>query len=72
MNEKIAELAKSLGFHTLETCRSDHLDFREVAVWVVRDVLEAAYKAGHEAGCKAALDSARKAVEDIAIPTVQS
>ena len=35
-----------LGIETLETRRSDRLDFREVAVWCVKDALLAAYQAG--------------------------
>jgi hypothetical protein len=34
------------GMATLETRRSDALDFREVAVWTVKDALTAAYDAG--------------------------
>lgn len=34
------------NIETLETCRSDSLDFRDVAVWEVRAALEAAYRAG--------------------------
>jgi hypothetical protein len=35
-----------LGLDTLETRNSDSLDFREVSVWGVRAVLEAAYALG--------------------------
>ena len=35
-----------LGIETLETRRSDELDFPEVAVWQLRKALEAAYAAG--------------------------
>lgn len=45
---KIAE--ERLGFETLEMRKSDSLDFREVAVWSVKDALEAAYLAGRAAG----------------------
>ncbi|WXH27985.1 hypothetical protein WA016_01918 [Myxococcus stipitatus] len=41
-----------MGFETLET-RIGPIDFREVAVWEVKDALEAAYKAGHEAASSA-------------------
>lgn len=37
-----------LGIETLQTRRSDSLDFHDVAVWCVRDALEAAFKAGIE------------------------
>ncbi len=39
-----------LGIETLETRRSDRLDFREVAVWCVKDALLAAYHAGVKSG----------------------
>jgi hypothetical protein len=39
-----------LFFETLETRRSDSLDFREVSVWGVKAALEAAYAAGIAAG----------------------
>ena len=39
-----------LGIETLETRRSDSLDFHDVAVWCIRDALEAAFKAGVERG----------------------
>jgi len=55
MEQIIATIAKEhLSFHTLETRRSDSLDFREVAVWCVKAALEAAYKAGFEAGTPSA------------------
>jgi hypothetical protein len=38
-----------LRIETLETRRSDSLDFHDVSVWGVRDALEAAYKAGANA-----------------------
>ena len=50
MEQIIATIAKEhLSFDTLETRRSDSLDFRDVAVWCVKAALEAAYKAGFEA-----------------------
>jgi hypothetical protein len=54
MMEKLftAIARKHLFIETLETRRSDSLDFHDVAVWCVRDALEAAYKAGFEAGKK--------------------
>jgi hypothetical protein len=42
----ILTIGKQLGFDTLDTCNSDHLDFKEVAVWKVKEALEAAYLAG--------------------------
>jgi hypothetical protein len=41
---KIAE--DKLRFETLETRHSDSLDFHDIAVWCVRDALEAAFQAG--------------------------
>lgn len=48
-NEILAEVAKKLGFKTLETRNSDELDFREVSVWEVKKALEAAFEAGWNA-----------------------
>ncbi|BBP04632.1 hypothetical protein TPL01_19800 [Sulfuriferula plumbiphila] len=42
-----------LGIETLETRKSDSLDFHDVAVWCLRDALEAAFNAGVEQGRKA-------------------
>jgi hypothetical protein len=41
---------KHLGIETLETRKSDSLDFHDTAVWCIRDALEAAFKAGVELG----------------------
>ena len=41
---------KYLGIETLETRRSDSLDFHDVAVWCLREALEAAFNAGLEQG----------------------
>lgn len=41
---------KHLFIETLETRHSVRLDFHDVAVWSVRDALEAAFKAGVELG----------------------
>lgn len=38
-----------LDIETLETRKSDRLDFHEVAVWNLKAALEAAYRAGLEA-----------------------
>ena len=42
-----------LRIETLETHKSDGLDFHDVAVWCLRDALEAAFNAGVEQGSKA-------------------
>jgi predicted metal-dependent hydrolase len=39
-----------LGLETLQARKSDSLDFHELAVWDIRDALEAAYTAGFESG----------------------
>ena len=44
---------KHLGIDTLQTRHSDSLDFHDVAVWCLRDALEAAFNAGIEQGRKA-------------------
>lgn len=41
--------AEHLGIATLETRRSDSLDFHSVSVWCVRAALKAAYTAGTRA-----------------------
>ena len=41
---------KHLGIETLETRKSDRLDFHDTAVWCIRDALNAAFKAGAELG----------------------
>lgn len=47
----IAAIARDVLFiETLETRKSDRLDFHDVAVWTVREALEKA--AGHEAATK--------------------
>jgi len=42
--EQIA--ANHLHISTLETRKSDSLDFYDLGVWSIRDALEAAYQAG--------------------------
>jgi len=46
---ELLAVAERLGFPTLESRSSDALDFREVAVWMVRDALRHAYEAGRRA-----------------------
>ncbi len=68
-NKAIEKLAKELGFETLETRKSDRLDFKELAVWEIKKALDAAYEAGREAAsakakkdcCQAAVDGLIKA-----------
>ncbi len=48
--EELTLLAKqSLGFPTLEQRGIDRLDFKEVAVWALRDALARAFLAGVKA-----------------------
>jgi len=49
-----------LSIETLDARNSDSLDFHEVSVWSLRDALEAAYAAGHQA----AADATKKKDED--------
>jgi hypothetical protein len=44
---------KHLDIDTLETRKSDRLDFHDVSVWRLRDALEAAFNAGIEQARKA-------------------
>jgi len=39
-----------LNLDTLETRKSDSLDFHELSVWQIKEALEAAFKAGYDAG----------------------
>ena len=55
LKKLLTQIAQSkLGIETLETRKSDSLDFHDVAVWCLRDALEAAFNAGVEQGRKAA------------------
>ena len=40
--------AQTMNIPTLDTPRSDRLDFYEVAVWSLREALERAYEAGRK------------------------
>jgi hypothetical protein len=42
----ITALARKLGFETLRSRNRDDLDFREVAVWAIRESLSEAFHAG--------------------------
>lgn len=51
IDELLAAIAReTLHIDTLETRKSDSLDVHDVAVWSVKDALEAAYRAGLAAG----------------------
>jgi len=45
----LAIAKKLLKLPTLETRRSDRLDFHDLAVWQIQEALEAAYNAGFKA-----------------------
>jgi len=50
MNATIEKIAREiLDLETLETRKSDSLDFHDMAVWEIRKALEAAYNAGRDA-----------------------
>lgn len=56
MNEKLSEIAKRiLDLPTLETRNNDHMDFREQAVWSIKQALTEAYKAGGKDGWEQAV-----------------
>ena len=51
LEQLLTQIAQNkLGIETLETRKSDSLDFHDTAVWCIRDALEAAFKAGVELG----------------------
>ena len=51
INNELARIANThLGSETLETRKSDSLDFHDCSVWGIRAALEAAYNAGLAAG----------------------
>lgn len=53
MDELIEQIARDqLMIETLETRRSDSLDFHEVAVWNVKHALQLAFLAGKESTIK--------------------
>ena len=55
IDDLLTEIAKRhLGLETLESRRSDSLDFSDQAVWCIRDALMAAYGKGMEIGVKVA------------------
>ena len=47
IDQLLTEIAKKhLSLETLETRKSDSLDFHDVAVWAIKDALKEAYEAG--------------------------
>ena len=64
INQLLTRIAhQHLHVDTLETRKSDGLDFHDVAVWCLRAALEAAFNAGVEQGQKQAQQQARKATK---------
>ena len=54
LDKKLAEIARQhLRIETLETRRSDSLDFHDVSVWGVKAALQAAYDLGRKVSRKA-------------------
>jgi hypothetical protein len=45
----LAIAKKHFGVETLDTRKRDSLDFHDIAVWSMRDALEAAFEAGRNA-----------------------
>lgn len=53
MDETLLEIAKKhLGLSTLDTRKSDRLDFSDQGVWCIKAALEAAYEAGQKSMTK--------------------
>lgn len=49
----LAQIAKDeLHLETLETRKSDSLDFHDCAIWSIKAALEAAYEAGQQSAAK--------------------
>jgi hypothetical protein len=47
VDARLEQIARTtLGLETLETRRSDGLDFHDLAVWQIKQALQAAYDAG--------------------------
>ncbi len=50
-DRKLEEIAETqLGIPTLDSRKSDRLDFHEVSVWGLHDALAKAYEAGQKTG----------------------
>lgn len=49
MGKELEKIAKEiLGIETLETRKSDSLDFYDISVWSIKEALELAYKLGEK------------------------
>lgn len=61
LESELREIAREeLDLETLETRKSDSLDFREQSAWSIKSALERAFYAGVAAGAKAQLEIAQK------------
>ena len=62
---------EALGLETLETRKSDSLDFHDIAVWCVKDALERAYEAGRASArpTKAVCPACGREIEITPVPT---
>lgn len=48
-NKKLTKIAaEKLGLETLETRMSDSLDFHDIAVWQIKEALQAAFELGQK------------------------
>ena len=64
--QQLAQIAlEHLGIETLETRRSDALDFHDLSVWQIKSALLAAYQAGLAAGQQ---DAAKNATPSLQTP----
>ena len=60
LDQILSQIASQhLGIDTLEARNSDSLDFHDLAVWTLREALQAAYIAGVAEGATSALDGLR-------------
>ena len=60
LDQLLTQIASQrLGIETLETRNSDSLDFHDLAVWTLREALQAAYVAGVAEGATSALEGLR-------------
>lgn len=65
-DQRLAIAREHLFFETLDTRRSDSLDFRDVAVWTVQDALTAAVEAGSACACQALAEEQKAAPRKVA------
>lgn len=51
INNALENIAKDVGhLDTLETRMSDRLDFYDMSVWTIKNLMREAYEAGYKAG----------------------